>query len=250
MQHSSICDLLLLIYLLSVILHRETVPCFTRSFLPFFTAGVPPPCGTDSSNGHTSLSVSLSLCRGMEDGLYADPYGRCPLYYECQQSLLKKYHKCSFGAFDPRSQHCQFSVSHVPAPCGQRANPCMDRADGHYADPASNCQTSFQCKHRTVVRQRSCPPGTVFNEDDSSCQLPNDTPPPCGLAPSCRGRADGRYPSPLKGCQFYYTCTAGLFTGYQRCSAQQGGFYFNALTGNCDFPQNICAPCGVRTDNW
>ena len=221
----------------------------TLSPLPF-NAGVPPPCGLNSTSGRASLGSSRSLCRGMEDGLYADPYGRCSLYYECQQSLLKKYHLCSEGSFDSRSRDCRTSVSHVPAPCGQQPNPCTDRADGQYADFASNCRMFFRCKRGTVVRQSSCPADTVFNEGKGSCQLPNDTPPPCGLAPSCRGKADGRYPSPLKGCQFFYTCRAGVLSGYGRCSIEQGGFYFNTLTGSCDFPQNVCAPCGVRTENW
>ena len=129
------------------------------------TAGVPPPCGNSSASGRSSLGLSLALCRGLEDGLYADPYGRCPLYYECQQSLLKKYHKCPNGSyFDPRAQRCSPTVSHVPAPCGRLPNPCVDRADGQYADVDSNCQASFRCKRGTVVRQRSCPPDTVFNE--------------------------------------------------------------------------------------
>ncbi|XP_070178403.1 uncharacterized protein [Littorina saxatilis] len=226
------------------VFHPERQTCRRKN-----APGIPPPCSNHSANGRSSLGVSLSLCGHMEDGLYADPYGRCALYYECQQSLLKTYHKCDLGTFDPRTQRCQFSLTHVPAPCGQRPNPCLDTPDGQYADMASNCQASYRCKNNLLVRQRACPPGRVFHQEKGLCQLPNDTPPPCGLAPSCRDKADGRYPSPLKGCQFYYTCRAGHFVSYGQCSVEQGGFYFNALTGRCDFPQNVCAPCGIRTHN-
>ncbi|KAK7496931.1 hypothetical protein BaRGS_00011911 [Batillaria attramentaria] len=212
-------------------------------------AGLVPPCGNNSTKLRVSLALSLSMCRGLPDGMYADTYGRCPFYYQCQHSLLKRFHKCHFGTFDPSSQDCQFDVSRVPAPCGHRPNPCINRDDGQYADLSQHCQASFHCRRRLVAREQSCPPGTVFHEGRGSCQLPNDTPAPCGLAPSCTGRADGRYPSSVKGCQFYFTCRAGVFRGYGRCSVEDGGFYFNPESQSCDFPQNICSPCGVRTTN-
>jgi hypothetical protein len=54
----------------------------------------------------------------------------------------------------------------------------------------------------------------------------------------------------LKGCQFYFTCSSEAFVGYGQCSIEDGGFYFNEHTGKCDFPQNVCAPCGIKTENW
>ncbi|XP_025078284.1 uncharacterized protein LOC112554611 [Pomacea canaliculata] len=207
-----------------------------------------PPCGNVTEE-QVSLRVSVSLCRDLQDGLYADPYGRCSMFYECQHGLLKQYHRCSYGSFDPSVQECSFLMSHLTSPCGQQPNPCLFRSDGEYADQSQFCQASYLCRGHVVIRQNTCPPGTVFHEGKGSCQLPNDTPPPCGLAPSCTGRADGRYPAPLKGCQFFVTCRAGMFRGHEGCSLEEGGFYFNAETQMCDFPHNICPPCGVSTTN-
>ena len=44
-----------------------------------------------------------------------------------------------------------------------------------------------------MVQTATCKAGMVFDEAKGVCRSPNDTPPPCGLGPSCLQKTDGRY---------------------------------------------------------
>ncbi|XP_041360363.1 uncharacterized protein LOC121376525 [Gigantopelta aegis] len=199
---------------------------------------VAPPCGNDST----------TLCDGFKDGLYADPYGRCPMYYHCRKGELMGYLKCPFGAFSPQTEKCEFSQD-IPAPCGTLPNICENQLDGTYADMDNNCMSYYKCSRRYVVSMKACKDGLVFNHVTGECDAANNTPAPCGMGPSCFGKKNGRYPSPLRGCEYFYTCHNEMFRGYEKCTLKKGGFYFNPETEKCDFPPNICAPCGVKTEN-
>ena len=82
------------------------------------------------------------------------------------------------------------------------------------------------------------------------CGSPELAPPPCGTSDICLGRHDGRYPATIRGCSFYFECQHGQFTSLRRCTADEGGYFFNPETGGCDYPQNICPPCGYRWWGW
>ncbi|KAK6178875.1 hypothetical protein SNE40_011361 [Patella caerulea] len=200
---------------------------------------VEPPCGNITNN----------ICTDLADGYYSDPYGRCPLYFHCKTRRLLGYLKCPFGSYNPYTERCEVTPN-SPQPCGDLPNPCMSRSDGVYADIANNCLSSFTCKQRFVIKIQSCKTGFVFNEQTRRCEDVNDTPAPCGLAPSCQGKPNGRYPAPLKGCEHYFVCQQEHFIGYEKCSYDKGGFYFNPTTQECDFPLNICGNCGTRVSNW
>ncbi|XP_046373608.1 uncharacterized protein LOC124147048 isoform X2 [Haliotis rufescens] len=194
-----------------------------------------PPCGNNSA----------LLCRDHQDGMYADAYGRCPMYYHCKGERLLGYLKCPFGSFSPKTGQCEMSED-LPAPCGKQENLCFKKPDGAYPDLKKNCMSYFRCSRNFTILMKTCAVGFVFNHVTGKCDDVNNTPPPCGMAPSCFGRKDGRYPSPLKGCQYFYKCSDGLFRGYEKCSLATGGFYFNQYSQKCDFPKNICGPCGFK----
>ncbi|XP_005106784.3 uncharacterized protein LOC101855365 [Aplysia californica] len=210
----------------------ETISCELKPNIP--------PCGTVAAS-----DIPVKLCRGREDGFYADPYGRCSLYYQCKLQHLSAYLKCPLGSFNPTTKSCDQSLQ-LPSPCGLQPNPCQTRSDGTYSDLMVNCMASLTCRMGYVSRIDPCPEGRVFDDITKTCQYPEVTEPPCGIAPSCKGKADGRYPAVLRGCQHYFTCARGTFQGYDQCQLSKGGFFFDPYTGKCDFPQNICPPCGNK----
>ncbi|ESP05227.1 hypothetical protein LOTGIDRAFT_152043 [Lottia gigantea] len=196
---------------------------------------VEPPCG----------NLTNRICENLPDGYYADPYGRCPLYMHCINNLLLGYLKCPFGSYNPYTERCETSAS-SPKPCGNQPNPCQYKTDGVYADLGNNCVASFTCRKRFMIKIRKCRAGQVYNELTGRCGDVNNTPVPCGLAPSCHGKIDGNYPSTLKGCQYFYVCKRQRFIKYEKCGWDKGGFYFNPESKKCDFPMNICGACGTK----
>lgn len=52
------------------------------------------------------------------DGLYADPYGRCTNYFQCQAGVFQQYSTCDLGIFDPLTQRCVVSAELTVRPCG------------------------------------------------------------------------------------------------------------------------------------
>ncbi|GFO02588.1 hypothetical protein PoB_002909300 [Plakobranchus ocellatus] len=82
------------------------------------------------------------------------------------------------------------------------------------------------------------------------CDSPRLAPPPCGISDVCQGRPDGQYPALIRGCSYYYDCQQGQFTSLRRCTIEEGGYFFNPDTGKCDYPQNICPPCGYKWWDW
>ncbi|XP_046373703.2 uncharacterized protein LOC124147113 [Haliotis rufescens] len=193
-------------------------------------------------------NTTIDFCHGVQDGFYADPFGRCTMYHHCKHGQMMGYMRCPYGSFSPAKGKCKFSLQ-IPAPCGDEPNICFNKRDGNYADVRNHCMSYYRCHRNFVVHIDECRNGLVFNHVTGKCDVVNNTPPPCGLAPSCLGKLDGAYPAPLRGCQYYYACENEMFRGYGKCSLRQGGFYFNPTTRECDFPTNICSPCGVKRSN-
>ncbi|KAK7010578.1 chitin binding beak protein 1 [Biomphalaria glabrata] len=202
------------------------------------SSAVIPPCGPV-----TSEDVSNIFCTGQQDGFYADLFGRCLLYYECKNFHLRAFLKCAVGAFNPRKHVCDSKLD-FHGPCGLRPNPCNGKSDGIYADSTSNCLSSVTCKNGYVSRVEPCPDGLVFDVVTKRCQLPKLAAPPCGIAPTCAGKLDGKYPNEAQGCAHYVKCSNESLVGFGECDITEGGFFFNPVSRECDFPQNICPPCG------
>ncbi|PVD19358.1 hypothetical protein C0Q70_19846 [Pomacea canaliculata] len=199
-----------------------------------------PPCGEGQDPS----------CTDRHDGFHADPYGRCPYYFECRKQQFVRHLTCDYGSFDPVTQECVIPVELIPQPCGLLPNPCEGRASGFHPDEDSRCRHYIECSRGVMISNGTCPHGTVFSSISGRCDRPENAPAPCGMAPSCEKRADGRYPALTRGCSFYFECKAEKFVGLRQCSFEDGGFFFNEKTSKCDFPQNICPPCGYRWWGW
>lgn len=188
-------------------------------------------------------------CTGIPDGSYADMFGRCPFYFECRNNSFSQYSKCAYGTFNPESGNCEITRN-VPAPCGDFPNRCQLKKDGIYTDYDNYCLGSYICDNNILIQNKSCPRGLVYNIKLHRCDSPENTPPPCGLAPDCTDKEDGKYSAPLRGCEYYNECKSHRFLRHAKCSLSEGGFYFNSRSGKCDFPLNIIPPCGVKTNDW
>ncbi|CAL1539215.1 unnamed protein product, partial [Lymnaea stagnalis] len=190
------------------------------------------------------------LCGGKLDGHYADPYGRCTHYFECKQGAFQQYNTCDLGIFDPLTQKCVLSAELTVRPCGLQPSPCETLPTGVYPDQATGCSNFIECQKGVMLTNGTCARGTVFSAITGRCDLPENAPPPCGFSDTCRGKTDGRYPALTRGCSFFYECYHGEFISLRRCTASDGGFFFNPATGDCDYPQNICPPCGYKWWGW
>ncbi|BFY97985.1 hypothetical protein BsWGS_01025 [Bradybaena similaris] len=186
------------------------------------------------------------LCGGKMDGLYADPYGRCTNYFQCQAGVFQQYSTCDLGIFDPLTQRCVVSAELTVRPCGLQPSPCEALPTGVYPDQATGCRHFIECHHGNMITNGTCEQGTVFSAITGRCDLAELTPPPCGVSSVCSDKPDGRYPALDRGCSFFYECAQGEFLSLRRCTEDDGGIFFNPETGRCDYPQNICPPCGYR----
>ncbi|KAK7011769.1 chitin binding beak protein 1 [Biomphalaria glabrata] len=194
------------------------------------------PCGEGQS----------PLCGGKLDGYYADPYGRCTHYFECKDGAFQQYNICDLGIFDPLTQKCVLSAEQTVRPCGLQPSPCESLPTGVYPDQATGCHNFVECQRGVMLTNGTCSAGTVFSAITGRCDLPEHAPPPCGFAATCVNKPDGRYPALSRGCSFFYECYHEEFVSLRRCTASDGGFFFNPATGQCDYPQNICPPCGYK----
>ncbi|KAK3750276.1 hypothetical protein RRG08_015769 [Elysia crispata] len=189
-------------------------------------------------------------CTGRMDGLFADPYGRCTHYFECREGKFQNYFTCDLGIFDPLTHRCVVAAELTMRPCGLQPSPCQALPTGMYPDQVTGCQYFIECYKGVLLTNGTCLPGTVFSALTGRCGSPELAPPPCGTSDICLGRHDGRYPATIRGCSFYFECQHGQFTSLRRCTADEGGYFFNPETGGCDYPQNICPPCGYRWWGW
>ncbi|KAH9520287.1 hypothetical protein Btru_060429 [Bulinus truncatus] len=194
------------------------------------------PCGEGQS----------PLCGGKLDGNYADPYGRCTHYFECKDGVFQQYSICDLGIFDPLTQKCVVSAELTVRPCGLQPSPCESLPTGVYPDQATGCHHFIECQRGVMLTNGTCSAGTVFSAITGRCDLPEHAPPPCGVSSTCLGKPDGRYPALSRGCSFFYECYNEEFVSLRRCTSSDGGIFFNPATGECDYPQNICPPCGYK----
>lgn len=190
---------------------------------------VPYPCGDlDSPN----------FCRNKTDGNFLDAYGRCTHYYTCSDGELEEVSLCPEGVFDPKTRMCVTS-SDVTSPCGLAPNPCLHKSDGYHIDDKF-CRDYYLCERGLQVASFTCSENTVFNNITNKCEDAAETAPPCGLAPTCTNRPNGRYPALNKGVQYYFTCVNFTFVGHFRCSHEDGGLAFSSVRRQCDSPTTVC----------
>ena len=194
---------------------------------------VPYPCGDQDTP---------NFCLQKSDGKYLDAHGRCTHYYSCVGGEVEGVFMCPEGVFNPRTRSCDTSAD-VVSPCGSGPdNPCLQRPDGRHADgEGGSCRHYYLCQRGLQVAAFSCGPRQVFDDARKACGDVSEAAPPCGLAPSCGGRPDGRYPALDKGVSFFYTCRNSTFAGYSSCTRDQGGLAFSALRRQCDAPRSVCA---------
>ncbi|CAG5123789.1 unnamed protein product [Candidula unifasciata] len=193
----------------------------------------------------------LPDCVTRPDGYYPDEQGRCGIFFRCALGIFRGYDECPPGTvFDPAIPACQ-SYSLASSPCGESHNvQCGGKLDGYYADPYGRCTNYFQCQHGVFQQYLSCDLGIFDPLTQKCCGLPEYAPPPCAMSTMCVGQPDGRYPATTRGCSFFYECFHGDFLGLRRCTESDGGIFFNPDTGTCDYPQNICPPCGYKWWGW
>ncbi|CAG5128102.1 unnamed protein product [Candidula unifasciata] len=205
------------------------------------------------------------LCGGKMDGLYADPFGRCTNYFQCTGGVFQQYLTCDLGIFDPLTQRCVVSAELTVRPCGLQPSPCEALPTGVYPDQATGCQHFIECHHGNMLTNGTCPKGTVFSAITGDLcltllSIPTILLTTLQVAVTCLNtrlrlvesplsvaiNQTGRYPALARGCSFFYECHGGEFLSLRRCTEADGGIFFNPDTGTCDYPQNICPPCGYR----
>ncbi|GFS06404.1 chitin binding beak protein 1 [Elysia marginata] len=207
-------------------------------------------CETYSEASQPCGMGQAPRCAERMDGLFADPHGRCTHYFQCKAGEFQQYHTCDLGIFDPLTHRCVVSAELTMRPCGVQPSPCEALPTGMYPDQATDCRYFIECYKGVLLTNGTCPLGTVFSALTGRCDTPEQAPPPCGTSHVCLGRRDGRYPATIRGCSFYFECQHGQFTSLRRCTAEEGGYFFNPETGHCDYPENICPPCGYRWWGW
>ena len=189
------------------------------------------PCGDRDTPG---------LCRGKPDGRYLDAHGRCTHYYSCADGEAEGVFMCHEGVFNPETRTCDTSRE-VTSPCGSGdPNPCLAVEDGFHADPDAPCDRYHLCQSGLLSAVFSCEGDQVFDDVNHTCSDVMKTAPPCGLAATCEGKPDGRYPALNQGLDQFYTCSNGTVAGYGRCSRADGGLAFSAVRGRCDSPAAVC----------
>ncbi|XP_050401076.1 uncharacterized protein LOC126817946 [Patella vulgata] len=151
------------------------------------------------------------VCDSRRDGIYADEYGRCDIFYVCKNFDFAGFFRCdNEQMFDPLTSTCQ-GPSTVPYPCGdlEMPNLCELLLDGKYMDMFGRCTHYFECKNRKLKGISMCPTG-IFNPETRNCDTSKDIPKPCGLFDNpCTHEDDGFVTDPSV-CTKVYLCERGL----------------------------------------
>ncbi|ESO92626.1 hypothetical protein LOTGIDRAFT_162544 [Lottia gigantea] len=159
------------------------------------------------------------VCDGRRDGIYADEYGRCDIYYVCKGYIFTGFFRCEKGEmFNPVISICQKPEA-VPYPCGdlEMPNICESSLNGYHLDMFGRCTHYFECKDQQLEGISMCPSG-IFNPELQICESSRDQPKPCGnLTNLCTHKNDG-FHSDENDCTKVFQCERGLTMTSYDCS--------------------------------
>ncbi|CAH1801657.1 unnamed protein product [Owenia fusiformis] len=218
------------------------------------------------------LTNAQTNCTGSPDRLIT--YG-CRAFTACKNETFFDI-ECPPGQVVDTERILCDDPENVPPPCGGSRN-CTGREDGGYPDYFNNCTSFYTCQNGVNRGTSFCPGGLVYDDDRDLCDRPNNVCEPCGNLPAanclpteaftgstvtteemtttnvtteppiyrnCTGRPDGYYPDLETGCSWYFTCAAGIMSGFFQCPQ---GLVFDPEDKTCDWPYAACPPCGTGT---
>jgi len=170
-----------------------------------------PACGTKVKklgNGRPKLDASASTvtpcnfdCSGKADGDYGDPTNDCTShYYICANGYCYNMYCSSnpYLVYDPSNDECVYpqdlpacsgistqkhsTISPGTATSGTGPTPpacsydCSNKANGDYADPASNCTGHYYVCDEGVCFNYNCYPPLIYNPANDQCDYKQDVP--------------------------------------------------------------------------
>lgn len=116
---------------------------------------------------------------------------------------------------------------------------------GSYYIPDSNCASYIMCNNGKETKM-VCPEKQLFNTETTQCEDFQQV--FCGARAvnlaeknQCQYKRDGIYPDMERNCRVFYQCINQQKIREATCP---NNLKFNGITGRCDNPNNIIAPCG------
>lgn len=169
------------------------------------------------------------ICTLVGDGTKMNDPRKCNAWIECINS------KPISGICDDGLYYDRASKSCLPSKEVEclSSNPCAGLEKGFVADPYS-CSGYYYCKNFTGTRGE-CSEGMNFNPGTSACI--RDFPCTLGMDPDsiCNILPDGVFIKDHTNCNGWQMCWKGNVI-IDTCSDT---FYFDAVHGKCDYPQNV-----------
>ncbi|ESO98173.1 hypothetical protein LOTGIDRAFT_239076 [Lottia gigantea] len=105
----------------------------------------------------------------------------CKSFIRCKDGVAETI-ECGEGyVFNEKIEDCDL-IENVDGICGEYID-CSDKANGHYPDMSSFCQTYYTCHEGAFHGHNYCPQGLVYNEELGVCDWQQNTYEPCGLKP-------------------------------------------------------------------
>jgi len=228
---------------------------------------IPPTAASLGTTEKPAFDCSIQI-----DGTYENPVNVCShIYYQCVSGYTYSF-ECPAGLFfDAIYDQCNTfenvpscsGISHAPSTPSTSHGPsttptttvkpvmdCMVVADGDYADPTSNCSSTYITCASGYTFTRNCPQGTFFDSSRDLCDTFANVPSCTGVprtttiaGPStvrtprpnypfdCTKKYDGNYPS--ADCnQDFWSCVGGL-TFPRHCLF---GLVYDSEMDDCEFP--------------
>jgi Chitin binding Peritrophin-A domain len=225
----------------------------------------------------TTVTPTPEICEGVPDGQYVrSPYA-CELFYYCLDGV-GDVRSCPIGEwFEEDLQECDLienvvcelgSGSTTPATDDDENARCVGVEDYTYIPSFESCNEYYMCRNDTAYLQ-SCPPGTYFDMERQTCDLPQNVvcditttqsteptesptipspaPTTTTIAPPediCEGVPDGQFVRSPFSCYIYHVCEDGDIEATRFCPI---GEWFDQELQECDNIDNVDCDIGEPT---
>lgn len=192
---------------------------------------------------------TLGPCSSQPNGLLVNNLENCGAFWRCQDGMQiseqcqsgYNFHEPTQSCVTPDIYECidEEDDSGTPAPPTEDFPDnglvpiCDGLPNGHFVNNIANCRSFYVCMNGYAIVAQ-CPEGYNFNEENQSCDNPNDFPchdeePTNNLCPET-----GIYAyEERNSCELYNFCFAGTHS-LRQCA---DGLHYNSIDSRCDFPE-------------
>lgn len=172
---------------------------------------------------------------GLPNGLSAAPNTNCSRYITCENQEVIKDTECADGyKYDDSVKQCR-PASQVKSCAGANDKLCISLPNGYNQDPTSiNCRSYIKCYNQKFISREFCSSQAVFNGHlcvpQPLYECPFAVPEISPGRDFCRGKTNGLFSDPRRGCSAYVKCAQERTVETLECTQNH---YFDPESRRC-----------------